>query len=178
MLLIRHPRGKLAVAALAIGFWSQVYLWHGWLHAPREELVRDAPPPLVARVVPAPPPLPPPVREPTGGTPENDCGGLPDEPLDRHWENDFSDHGVRGAVQSAVRLIRKYAGCFPTSARVEVRIEVTRAGRVSRVSIQSRPDRLSPAGRRVIERALKLTRFPRNGQSYEAEFPLIIQRNL
>jgi hypothetical protein len=160
--LIRHPRGKLAVAALAIGFWSQVYLWHGWLHGDVDQQNLS----LVLAV--APPALPP-VPGPPPPPPFQCRKGAPRIIEDLH---NPGASPIGWPVRAAAAEIEDHEDDIPRSGRLWVRVAVGATGRVSRVTINTETAQLSRAGHRVIVRALKRQRFPRSTEAYVTEFPL------
>ena len=158
--MLQHPRQKIAIVALAIGFWSQVFLLRAWIHQGDRAPV-PAPPP--AAVVPAPvitplappPPLPRPVPVPI-------------------WR-DPDQARIQEALQAARPAIKAHLADLPRRARLDLRVSVTAKGRVKRVTITARPDELSPAGHRAIERAIRAVRFPVFGpEDYTTEFPIFI----
>jgi hypothetical protein len=160
MLQARHPRRKIAIAALAIGFWSQVFLLRAWIHHDDRAPVPAPPPAAVARapvITPLPPPSPNirPVPVPS-------------------WR-DPAQARIQEALQAARPAIKAHLPDLPRRARLDLRVDVTAKGRVKRMTITSRPDELSPAGRRAIERAIRAVRFPVFGpEDYTTEFPIFI----
>ena len=179
MLRIAHPRQKLAIAALAIGFWSQVYLWHGVIHGPgvtRVERVR-ALGPIVTQSPVAPTPPSPPVRPFRRREVTYGCNGGPRTSDRPPLENTATppDHAILKAIRAAVPDIQEHDADLPRAGRVDVRVAVSAEGRVSRVTLYAEPGQLSRAGRRVIERAVKRAPFPAFTQAYVMEYPLIFQ---
>ena len=178
MLGIAHPKQKLAIAALAIGFWSQVYLWHGLIHGPGEtrvERVRARSPvvePYYTWVSPLVRPLPPPpYRGCTGGPwrrPDFEDAPVPQDPQ------------VLVAVRSALPALRAHLGKLPElQTRVQVRLDVNAHGRVRRARVDVVSGcALPPGARRTIKRIYERTPFPPHDRAYAASFPLILVRGV
>jgi hypothetical protein len=177
MLRIAHPRQKLAIAALAIGFWSQVYLWHGVIHGPAEtrvEQVRVRSPvvePYYTSVSPLVLPPPP--------APYRGCPGGPWRRPDFEDAPSPPDPQVSAAVRSAIPALRAHLGKLPElQTRVQVRLDVNAHGRVRRARVDVVSGcALPPGTSRTIKRIYERTPFPARDRAYAASFPLIMVGN-
>jgi hypothetical protein len=82
---------------------------------------------------------------------------------------------ISAAIRPALsRLGEMDLGPFH-SGRVEITVTVRPNGRVSSVRLEAPSDLLTPAGRKRMERVVRGISFPRGGEEYDAEFPLILQ---
>ena len=176
MLRIAHPRQKLAIAALAIGFWSQVYLWHGVIHGPetRVEHVQARSPvvePSYTWVSPLVRPPPP--------SPYRGCPGGPWRRPDLEDAPSPPDPQVSAAVRSALPALRAHLGKLPElQTRVQVRLDVNAHGRVRRARVDVVSGCALPrAAHRAISRIYERTPFPPRDRAYAASFPLIMVGN-
>jgi hypothetical protein len=135
-----------SVAALAVGFWSQVLLWHGRLH-------RHEPTAIEMQAAIMQEPRPPVVR------PQSESPRGPG----------ISAEEVAVVVRELVRDLNPSR--FPPG-RVEVRAEVGADGRIGRMNISATPE-LEPRAQRRLQRAIKRTRFPASPVSYDVAFPIV-----
>lgn len=155
-----------SVAALAVGFWMQVWLWHERLHpdstiAPAHQ---ERPKPAI-RVAPLrdwEPPVP--IMGDPGATPR------PPRPQPRP---PVSEGEVNATIKALSR--RLDLALFPTSGRLITAVTVRPNGRVVRVRIESTPE-LTVAARHELEKVVRATHFPRNDEEYQTEFTMIFQR--
>lgn len=162
-----------SVAALAVGFWSQVWLWHGRLH-PRRSL-----PTLVAHqetAAPKPSRRVPPLRhwlERPGavmGAPPPSHDGRPRREKDGPGPTEGQ---VRLVVAQMNHAFHSELVSFPSVGRVQVDVTVSPSGHVSKVRIAA-PAAFLPVQQR-FEAIVKHTRFPRSSVEYVAEFPIMFQ---
>jgi hypothetical protein len=162
---IRHPRQKIAIAALAIGFWSQVVLLRGLIHRDRDEpgcAVSDV------ELTPPPAPAPPP---PTN---RHLFGVRPTVPSPRPTLHDAE---VARAMKAAAPALRAHRADLPLRTRLDLRVSASAKGRVTQVTVESTPERLSPVGHRAVVRAFEKIPFPKSSGPYTVEFPILLRGN-
>jgi hypothetical protein len=178
---VRRVRmGLVSGAALAVAFWSNVFLLRGWLHPTAHTEV-------VTRRVPAAPDLPPPPPpQPLVEPPRYDPGPLGGIPPrlpedDRRRLRQFRRGGpvateqqVKEALQPFLADMRARATELRRPAKVNVLVDVKRSGRVRRVDVIAPAD-FPPKLRKMVEDASKRLRLPRNTEDYHTEFPLLFQ---
>jgi hypothetical protein len=177
---VRRVRmGLVSVAALAVGFWSNVFFLRGWLHP--ESIAPATIAPVPHRL---PPPPPPPAPRRWVPSPEVDrlagTMGAPYFDPDRRRLRRLRREGPAVTEQQVIQAIRPLLGELRTRVeelhargRINVLLDIKASGRVRRVDIVAPPE--VPAElRNLIEKLVKRTRFPRNAEDYQTEFPLIL----
>jgi hypothetical protein len=176
---VRRVRmGLVSVAALAVGFWSNVFFLRAWLH-PTPPAAKVTVVPVSLRPVSLPrtrvrPPSPPEhYAVPTPGIP----------PLLDHHERDLLRELRRGgpiATESALlEALRPFRDELKSRTedlrfrgRANVLLDVRASGRVRRIDISAPPE-LPAQLRKMIEGSIKRLRLPRNAEDYMFEFPVI-----
>jgi hypothetical protein len=152
---VRRARmGVVSIAALALGFWSNVFLWRGRIH--REPL---APPPMAGTYRLgglAPPPLPP------------DPGGH----LLRPEGKEPSELAVRDALKPAIARMQAHGPNLEFSIRVDLRLGVKANGRVDRVEMIAPPELPARVGK-MVERTARRLRLPPSSEEYQVEFSVL-----
>jgi hypothetical protein len=177
---IRQVRmGFVSVAALAVGFWSNVFLLRSWLHPEPAALVPVATTLGRPQFTPPPPPPVPGRRvyrlEGTMGDP----GPLPDRERIRLRELRREGPAVSEAqMAQAIRPLIAHPKAHTTdlglSGRVDVLVDVKASGRVRRVDLEMSYD-LPAHLRPMITHATKRLRFPPNTVDYQTSFPVLFQ---